>query len=74
MHGPVLEKVRGFKDLTGREAWALAPLLALVIFLGIYPKPVLNVITPAVQRTMSDVHQTDPAPTTGVTAEGTGNR
>jgi NADH-quinone oxidoreductase subunit M len=73
MHGPVLDKVRGFKDLNGREAWALAPLLAMVIFLGIYPKPVLDVITPAVQRTMSDVHQTDPAPTTGVSAEKAGN-
>jgi NADH-quinone oxidoreductase subunit M len=73
MHGPVIDKVRGFADLTGREAWAVAPLLALVIFLGIYPKPVLNVITPAVQRTMIDVHQTDPAPTSGVSAERAGN-
>jgi NADH-quinone oxidoreductase subunit M len=73
MHGPVIDKVKAFRDLTGREAWALAPLLALVIFLGIYPKPVLNVITPAVQRTMQDAHQTDPAPTVGVTAEKAGN-
>jgi NADH-quinone oxidoreductase subunit M len=75
MHGPAIEKVKAFKDLSGREAWALAPLLALVIFLGIYPKPVLDVITPAVQRTMQDAHQSDPAPTVGVTAEQkAGNR
>ncbi|MEN3358092.1 MAG: NADH-quinone oxidoreductase subunit [Mycobacteriales bacterium] len=75
MQGPVIEKVKAFKDLTGREAWAVAPLLALVIFLGIYPKPVLDVITPAVQRTMQDAHQSDPAPTVGVTAEQkAGNR
>jgi NADH-quinone oxidoreductase subunit M len=75
MHGPTLDKVRAFKDLSAREAWALAPLLALVIFLGVYPKPVLDVITPAVQRTMQDAHQSDPAPTVGVSAEQkAGNR
>jgi NADH-quinone oxidoreductase subunit M len=75
MHGPPNERVRGFADLSGREAWALAPLLALVIFLGIYPKPVLDVITPAVQRTMQDAGQVDPAPTVGVAAEQeAGNR
>jgi NADH-quinone oxidoreductase subunit M len=68
MHGPPVERVRGFADLNGREAWALAPLLALVIFLGIYPKPVLDVITPAAQRTMQDAGQVDPAPTVGVAA------
>jgi len=75
MQGPVIEKVRAFADLTGREVWALAPLLALVIFLGIYPKPVLDVITPAVQRTMQDAGQTDPAPAAGVAAvQEAGNR
>jgi NADH-quinone oxidoreductase subunit M len=75
MQGPAIDKVKAFRDLTGREAWAVAPLLALVIFLGVYPKPVLDVITPAVQRTMQDAHQTDPAPTVGVTAEQkAGNR
>jgi NADH-quinone oxidoreductase subunit M len=75
MHGPAPERVRAFKDLNGREVWALAPLLALVIFLGVYPKPVLDVITPAVQRTMQDAHQSDPAPTVGVSAEQkAGNR
>ena len=69
MHGPPLDRVRGFHDLTGREAWALAPLLALVLFLGVYPKPVLDVITPAAQRTMQDAGQTDPKPTVEVSAE-----
>jgi NADH-quinone oxidoreductase subunit M len=59
------------RDLTGREAWALAPLLALILFLGVYPKPVLDVINPAVTRTMQDAGQTDPAPTVRVPAEET---
>ena len=75
MHGPPtgLAALPGrFKDLTAREALALVPLLALVIFLGFYPKPMLDVITPAVQRTMQDAHQTDPNPTAGVNAESNG--
>jgi NADH-quinone oxidoreductase subunit M len=47
----------------------VAPLLALILFLGVYPKPVLDVINPAVTRTMQDAGQTDPAPTVPV---GTG--
>jgi len=76
MHGPPRgAALRPFRDLTGREAWAVGPLLALVIFFGVYPKPVLDVITPAVQRTMQDANQTDPAPTVGVAAEQkAGNR
>jgi NADH-quinone oxidoreductase subunit M len=50
------------RDLTRREAWAIGPVLALVIALGVYPKPVLDIITPAVSATMSDVGATDPAP------------
>jgi NADH-quinone oxidoreductase subunit M len=65
-HGPEGRKVIGFKDLTGREAWAVGPLLVLIIFLGVYPKPILAVINPAVKATMSDVGQTDPAPTSAL--------
>lgn len=73
-HGPVSEKMKGFRDMSAREAWAIAPLLALVLVLGIYPKPVLDVIRPAVNATMHDVHQTDPAPTAGVTAQPGGSK
>ncbi|MCW2568966.1 MAG: proton-translocating NADH-quinone oxidoreductase, chain [Mycobacterium sp.] len=50
-------------DLTRREAWAIGPVLALVLALGVYPKPVLDVITPAVQATMQDAGASDPTPT-----------
>jgi len=72
LHGPPAGvALRPMRDLTGREAWALAPLLALILFLGVYPKPVLDVINPAVTRTMQDAGQTDPAPTVRVPAEET---
>ena len=61
LHGPPAGVVtRGMRDLAGREVLAVAPLLALILFLGVYPKPVLDMINPAVTRTMQDAGQTDP--------------
>jgi NADH-quinone oxidoreductase subunit M len=37
----------------------------LIIFLGVYPKPVLDVINPAVKATLQNVHKTDPVPPYG---------
>ena len=61
-HGPAVEGVKGFRDLGGREVLALAPLLALVIALGFFPKPLLDVVNPAVGHTLQEVGLTDPAP------------
>jgi NADH-quinone oxidoreductase subunit M len=60
--GAVNEKVTKFRDLNVREVFSVAPLIALIVFLGVYPKPVLDIINPAVKATLSDVHKTDPAP------------
>jgi NADH-quinone oxidoreductase subunit M len=51
-----------WKDLGAREAWVIAPLLAVILVLGFYPKPVLDVLTPAVDRTMEQTGASDPAP------------
>jgi NADH-quinone oxidoreductase subunit M len=50
------------RDLTVREKVVVAPLIALLLVLGFYPKPVTDVINPAVQATMQDVQKSDPAP------------
>jgi hypothetical protein len=34
----------------------------VLIFFGVYPKPLLDVINPAVHDTLSQVHVTDPRP------------
>lgn len=68
--GTVSEKVTKFRDLNAREIFAVAPLLALIVFLGVYPKPVLDVINPAVKSTLSDVHKTDPVPQYGTATGG----
>jgi NADH-quinone oxidoreductase subunit M len=51
------------KDISLREKVVVAPLVALLILFGFYPKPLTDVINPAVQATMQDVGTTDPAPT-----------
>ncbi len=63
MHGPVNPRLKGARDLDKRELAVLTPLIALIVLLGVYPKPVLDIITPAVQATMSDVGVGDPEPT-----------
>jgi NADH-quinone oxidoreductase subunit M len=42
-------------DLDRRELAVVAPLVALIIVLGVYPQPLLNLIEPAVSATMSDI-------------------
>jgi NADH-quinone oxidoreductase subunit M len=68
--GAVSEKVARFRDLNVREVFAVAPLIALIVLLGVYPQPVLDVINPAVQATLHDVHQTDPVPKLGTAVGG----
>jgi NADH-quinone oxidoreductase subunit M len=43
------------RDLSRRELAVVTPLIALIIALGVYPQPLLNLIRPAVSATMSDV-------------------
>jgi NADH-quinone oxidoreductase subunit M len=71
MTGPVREHVAGMADLRARELWAVGPLIALIVFLGIYPKPVLDIINPAVHSTMIGVHSSDPVPAHPATAPAT---
>src|SRR5579875_2698336 len=62
MTGPVRPEVAGMRDLRPRELWAVGPLIALIIVLGVYPRPVIDLIGPAVRQTLVTVHATDPVP------------
>lgn len=62
MTGPVNESVRTMPDLKLRELAVVTPLIALLLFLGVYPKPLTDIVNPAVEHTMSDVHKSDPKP------------
>src|SRR5579875_2838380 len=62
MNGPTAPEVEGLPDLRPRELWAVGPLIALIIVLGVYPRPVIDLIGPAVRQTLVTVHATDPVP------------
>jgi NADH-quinone oxidoreductase subunit M len=49
-----------FGDLTRGEVAVMTPLVALILVLGFFPGPVLEVLDPAVQATMSEVGAADP--------------
>ncbi|WFE37954.1 NADH-quinone oxidoreductase subunit M [Micromonospora sp. WMMD998] len=67
---PALAESEGMRrDLSLREKVVVAPLIALIVLLGFYPKPVTDVINPAVQATMQDVGKSDPAPEVGSVQE-----
>jgi len=62
MTGEPNEGTAKLPDLSLRETWVVAPVLAIIIGLGVYPKVLLDVINPAVERTMIQVGQHDPTP------------
>jgi NADH-quinone oxidoreductase subunit M len=60
---PALESVAPMRrDISAREVVVVAPLIALILLLGFYPKPVLDVVNPAVQATFTQLHKVDPGP------------
>jgi NADH-quinone oxidoreductase subunit M len=67
MTGPVRDGIEKLKDLNFREVFAIAPLVLLIVGFGIYPKPVVDIIKPAVESTMQIVGVTDKAPEIPVT-------
>jgi NADH-quinone oxidoreductase subunit M len=66
MTGPVRESTKNLTDLRPREVVALAPLLALIVVLGFFPKPALEMVTPTVNSLLQQVGVSDPAPTVAI--------
>jgi NADH-quinone oxidoreductase subunit M len=65
LHGPITPGNEGLSDLNLREKVAIAPVIAIIIALGFYPAPLLNVINPASAHVIAQMGFTDPAPTNG---------
>jgi NADH-quinone oxidoreductase subunit M len=61
-HGPETENVRGMSDLLTREAFVVAPVVALIIAVGVYPKPLFDVVNPATDRVLEYVDATPVVP------------
>jgi NADH-quinone oxidoreductase subunit M len=63
--GPVThEENSRLKDLNGKELAALVPLVAIVIWLGVYPKPILQPIDNSVKALVSFMHEKAKLPET----------
>ena len=54
-HGEPDEENAGMPDMTWHEGLVMAPLLGLIVFLGVYPKPMLDRIEPSVARLVSHI-------------------
>ena len=63
LHGPTTPGNENLPDLNLREKVAIAPVIAIIVVLGFYPSPLLNIINPAVTTVISQQGFTDPAPT-----------
>jgi NADH-quinone oxidoreductase subunit M len=53
---------RTLPDLGGREVAMLAPVLALILFIGVYPKPFLDRIEPAAERVVTQFNESSVLP------------
>ncbi len=64
MTGPVTKPVAETmkRDLSLTEKLAMAPLIALILVFGIFPKPALGMIDSTAKATMTSLGMTDPAP------------
>jgi NADH-quinone oxidoreductase subunit M len=51
--GSLPEKWKNLTDINGRELAMLVPLAAIVIFLGIYPAPLINLMTSSLNELSS---------------------
>ena len=63
LHGPTAAGNENIPDLNLREKIAIAPVIAVIVALGFYPAPLLNIINPAAEQVVSSQGFSDPAPT-----------
>ena len=68
--GPLTsEPNRTMPDINLREVAMLAPLLALIVFIGVYPKPFLDRINPAAEKVVQQLNDSSVIPEEGLAGE-----
>jgi len=71
-YGPIHEEHRTLPDVSLREVIVIAPVLALLLVFGVYPKLLTTSIDPATKQVVEQVspdHATTVIPATQVTAQ-----
>jgi NADH-quinone oxidoreductase subunit M len=69
-HGRPDEANANLPDMTWRERAVMAPVLALIVLLGVFPQPVLDRINPSVERLLEHVERQADHRQPAVAAEG----
>jgi NADH-quinone oxidoreductase subunit M len=69
-HGDVDDDNREFQELRWKEGLVLAPLLGLIVFLGVYPRPVLDRMEPAVDRLITHIEDNSDYTEPSVSSQG----
>jgi NADH-quinone oxidoreductase subunit M len=65
LHGPTTNSNENLKDLNLREKIAIAPIIAIIVVMGFYPKPVLELINPISETIVTNAGFTDPIAAVG---------
>jgi NADH-quinone oxidoreductase subunit M len=60
LHGPITSGNENLKDLSLREKIAIAPVILIIVVMGFYPKPVLDIINPTAEKVVVNAGFTDP--------------
>jgi NADH-quinone oxidoreductase subunit M len=65
LHGPTTPGNESLTDLNLREKIAIAPVIAILVFFGFFPKPITDVLNPASHEVMTHAGFVDPLPKAG---------
>jgi len=57
----IKESLKAITDMTAREKWIFAPLIAMTLLLGVYPSLVTDIIGPSVENLLNQYHAALPA-------------
>ena len=65
LHGPIVSGNENLKDLNIREKVAISPVILVIVLMGIYPKPVLDLINPTAEKIVINAGYSDPVAKVG---------
>ena len=53
--GKLNDRCKEYKDINGLELAAVIPLAIIVLFLGVYPQPLIDIISPAIENIINQI-------------------
>ena len=65
LHGPIVSGNENLKDLNIREKVAISPVILVIVLMGFYPKPVLDLINPTAEKIVINSGYSDPTAKVG---------